>query len=162
MSRFKRLSLIVLLVLAGSTAAQMHVAMQSYYPVIRVSTVEGVTYTTLLEPAEDRSRCAAASKVFLASLKAGCEDCEVHFARCEREPEGAEALSGAQAAQRPFVSLPGLRIDIDGPTVPAARGCEAIARDLAARGLGHPERLKVSCTAPGVRDARTPARSRPS
>jgi hypothetical protein len=162
MSRFRRLSLIVLLVLAGSSAAHMHVTMQSYYPVIRVSTVDGVTYTTLLEPAEDRSRCAAASRVFLASLKAGCEDCEVRFARCEREPEGAEAPSRAQAAQRHFVSLPGLRIDIDGPVAPAARGCEAIARDLAARGLGHPERLKVSCTAPGVRDARTRARSRPS
>lgn len=160
MSRFKRLAFIVLLVLAGSTAAQMHVSMQSYYPVIRVSTAEGVTYTTLLEPAPERSRCAAASRLFLASLKAGCKDCDVHFARCEREPEEAE--SGAQAAQRHFVSLPGLRIDIDGPMAPATRGCEAIARDLAARGLGHPERLKVRCTAPGVRDARTPARSRPS
>jgi len=134
MKRFKRLCLAVLLGLAGSTAAQMHVARQSYYPVIRVSTVEGVTYTTLLEPAGERSRCAAASKVFLASLKTQCPECDVHFARCERAP-GDTGDIGPQPVPHQVFSVPGLRIDIAGPAASARLGCELIAQDFLRRGL---------------------------
>lgn len=164
MKRFRRLAIALLLALAGSTAAQVHVAMQSYYPVIRVSTAEGVTYTTLLEPAAERSRCAAASRLFLASLKARCEDCEVLLARCERSPEDVEepGTLGAAPVPQHVVAVPGLRIEISGPAAPAARGCEVIARDLAARGLDSWHQMEFSCTAPGARDARTHERSRRS
>src|SRR5690606_38580698 len=83
-ARVKKLATLLLLVLAGSTAAQLHVSRQTYAPVIRVATPEGLTYTTQLQPASERAVCAAASKQFLASLKTQCPACEVRFARCER------------------------------------------------------------------------------
>jgi len=140
----KKLATLLLLVLAGSTAAQLHVSMQTYAPVIRVATPEGLTYTTQLQPASERAVCAAASKQFLASLKTQCPACEVRFARCERGLEGAvvadavpRAASGESESLpvRHVVRTPGLHIDVAGAAEPARRACETIARSLARLGL---------------------------
>ena len=131
----RRIALVALLVALGSVVAQFHVAMQTYVPVIRVASPDGMTYTALFDARTEWRACADANRRFLVPLKVGCAQCAVVFARCERW------LDGLQRAPGLWFSAPGLRIAIAGPDRAASSSCAEMAADFFRRGV-----RTASCT----------------
>ena len=126
-----RLALIALLLVAGSAVAHLHVAMQSYTPVIRIASPDGITYTARFEPRTDWYACAEANRRFLDPVKERCTACEVVFARCERT---LDELPRPDAEGSYRLSAPGLQMAIDGPVRSAKLSCQHIAEDFSKRG----------------------------
>ena len=133
-----------LLIAAGAVLAHMHVVAQTYYPVVHVTTPEGLKYTAVFDPTAERRACGAKNDRFVAPFKAMCKECEVVLARCERELDGLErAINEDKNIPYHRVHAPGLRVAISGPADMAKLGCDTIARGLAAQGM-----RSVSCVYP--------------
>lgn len=134
----KKHILIVVAVLAlGGLIAQMHVATQSYQPVVRVQGPAGLSYTAVLDARRERTACGVASQQFIAPLKLDCPECRIIYARCRREGEGlpalAEQLHGGPGHS--LVSMPGVTITIDGTPDLTSRTCEQIASSVQRWGI---------------------------
>lgn len=128
----RRLFLVAVLIACGAAVANLHVGRQSYTPVIRVASPDGLIYTALFEPRPDWQACAEASRRFLDPVKERCVACEVVFARCERvsgELPPADARGGYQ------LSAAGMQMVIDGPARRAKLSCDHIAADFSKRGV---------------------------
>jgi len=145
----KQIVIAALLIAAGAVLAHMHVVAQTYYPVVHVTTPEGLTYTAVFDRTDERRACGAKNDRFVAPFKAMCKECEVVLARCERELAGLE-LELAEGKAIPYhrIYAPGLRVAISGPADMAKLGCDTIARGLTAQGM-----RSVACVYP------TPARA---
>ena len=133
----KKAILVTAMVLVlGGLIAQLHVAAQTYHPVVQVESAEGLRYTAILA-AVDRSRaCAAASHEFLEPLKADCPACRIVYARCTRDLDELDAGMATPAAQASWlVEMPGVSIAIDGASEKARRTCQLMASDVAKRGV---------------------------
>jgi len=131
----KQAIIAALLIAAGAVLAHLHVVAQTYYPVVHVTTPEGLEYTAVFEPTDERRACGAKNDGFVAPFKSMCKDCEVIVARCERELDGLElALSEGKAIPYHRVFAPGLRVAISGPADIAKQGCDYIAAELIKRG----------------------------
>lgn len=140
----KRAVIAVVLGVAGAVVAHMHAQVQTYHPVVKVATPEGLVYTAVLDATPERPACGDANKRFLEPLREHCMDCEVLVARCERELGGLElALQHGEPIAHPLVALPGLRIAVAGPEATAKLNCEFIAKDLVRRGA-----LPAACVYP--------------
>ena len=126
----------LVLIAVGSWLAHLHVASQTYYPVVRLSSPDGLTYTTVQDEVTERRACGAANDRFLKPIKELCKTCQVVFARCERKLEGLAAAFAAGAAVPHYtVFAPSLRIAVDGPVDAARASCDFIAGDMVKRGL---------------------------
>src|SRR5918996_4831790 len=90
--------------------AHMHVESQTYHPVVRLASPDGLVYTAVQDATHERQACGAANDRFLRPVKQGCKACEVVVARCERELEGfeLEVYEGKQIAHH-LVQGPGVR-----------------------------------------------------
>jgi hypothetical protein len=132
----KQAVIALLLIAVGSWLAHLHVVSQVYHPVVRLSSPEGLTYTTVQDSVQERRACGAANDRFLKPIKDSCKQCQVVYARCERKLEGFEAAL-ADGAAVPYYQVfgPGLRIAIAGPAAPAKASCEFIAGDMVKRGV---------------------------
>ena len=122
--------------IAGAWLAHIHVISQSYHPVVRLSSPDGLTYIAVQDAREERQACGKANDRFLRPVKAGCKECEVVIARCERSLEGVE-LDLYEGRQIPhyMVKGPGMRMAIQGPAAAAKASCELIAREMVRSGL---------------------------
>lgn len=140
----KQAIIAVLLVAAGAVLAHLHVAAQTYYPVVHVTTPEGLRYMAVFDLTDERTACGEKNDRFLQSFKLMCDECKVLTARCERELSGLD-LAIAQGAAIPYhrVFAPGLRVAIAGPSEMAKLGCDTIAKGLNARGM-----REVACVYP--------------
>jgi len=127
----RRLAIVALLLVTGSAVAHLHVARQSYTPVIRIASPDGLTYTALFEPRDDWYACAEANRRFLDPVKERCTACEVVFARCERTLDETPALGGGGYR----LSAPGLHIAIAGPERSAKLSCDHIASQVSKHGV---------------------------
>lgn len=118
--------------LVGGVIAHYHVAAQSYQPMVRVETPDGVSYTAVLDTVHERPACGVASERFVAPIKADCPECRVVFARCRREAEGLPALANelATAEGRSLVSMPGISISIEASPEAARRTCQWIVESV--------------------------------
>ena len=131
-----KLAIALVLGAVAAVLAHMHVVAQSYYPVVRVETPEGLTFTAVHAATPLRRDCGKANDRFLAPFKSMCEECRVVLARCERELDGlAAALDENESVPYHRIVAPGLRVAIAGPTDMARAGCQYIAKGLEARGL---------------------------
>jgi hypothetical protein len=131
----KQAIIALVLIAVGSWLAHLHVASQSYYPVVRLTSSDGLVYTTVQNEVQERRACGAANERFLKPIKETCKQCQVVFARCERKLEGLEAaLANGAAVPHYQVFAPGLRIAIAGPAAAAKASCEYIAGDMVNRG----------------------------
>jgi hypothetical protein len=124
----RRAAIALVLAMAGAAVAHLHVSTQSYVPVIRIASPDGVTFTTRFDPRAEWRSCAEANRRFLDPLRQRCPACEVVFARCERALD--EPPLPAQA-----ISAPGLQIAIAGPAARAKQSCDRIAADFTRRGV---------------------------
>jgi hypothetical protein len=126
----------LVLIAVGAWLAHLHVTSQTYYPVVRLSSPEGLVYTTVQDEVQERRACGAANERFLKPIKEACKQCQVVFARCERKLEGLEAaLANGTAVPHYQVFAPGLHMAIAGPAEPAKASCEYIAGDMVKRGV---------------------------
>jgi hypothetical protein len=132
----KQAILVIVLIVAGAWLAHLHVAAQTYHPVVQVLAPEGLTYTAVQDPTSERSACGAANDRFLGPLKAQCKQCQVLYARCARSLEGLElSIREGTAIPQHLVYAPGLRIAIAGPAGMAKANCDFLAGDLVRRGV---------------------------
>lgn len=132
----KQAIIVLALIAAGSVLAHMHVAVQTYHPVVRLTSPDGLTYTAVQDPTRERQACGAANDRFLGPVKQQCKDCKIVVARCERQLEGLElALLDGEPMPHHRVLSPGLRIAIVGPLEKAKINCQVIVDELVRRGM---------------------------
>jgi hypothetical protein len=132
----KQAIIALVLIGIGSWLAHLHVVSQLYYPVVRLSSPEGLTYTAVQDSTNERQACGAANERFLGPVKELCKQCKVAFARCERQLEGLElALLDGVPLPHHRVFAPGIRVAIVGLPESAKTTCEFIAGDMVKRGL---------------------------
>jgi hypothetical protein len=116
--------------------AHLHVVSQSYHPVVRLASPDGLIYTAVQDAKHERQECGAANDRFLAPVKENCKDCQVVIARCERQLEGLELdIYERKQLVQYLVQGPGVRMAIAGPQREAQASCEQIARQLVRNGL---------------------------
>jgi hypothetical protein len=124
------------LIAVSAWLAHLHVESQSYHPVVRLASPDGLIYIAVQDAKHERQDCGAANDRFLAPVREGCKGCKVVVARCERELEGFElAVHEGRRMPYPIVSGPGVRMAIEGPAASAKASCEVIATQMVRSGL---------------------------
>jgi len=142
----KQALVIVALLVVGSVLAYYHVANQSYFPVSKLASADGYTFHMVQDRRAQRNACAEANNRFLAPIKARCLQCDVVYARCERELQGLElALLMGDPVPVHVVISPGLRLAMEGPKERVRRECEQLAADLVKGGAP-----SAACVFPGT------------
>ena len=142
----KQAIVILVLLAVGSVLAHFHVANQSYYPVSKLASADGYTFHMVQDRRAQRNACGEANERFLAPIKARCLQCEVVYARCERELQGVElALLMGDPMPMHVVIAPGLRLAMEGPKERMREQCEQLATDLVKGGA-----RTASCVFPGT------------
>jgi len=134
--RAKYAIIAVVLLAASAWIAHLHVVSQSYHPVVRLESPEGLTYTAVQDPQQERQACGAANDRFLSPIKKSCAQCRVVLARCERQLEGLELeVHEGRALPHYLVSGPGVRMAIEGQVAAARASCQQIAAEMVRSGL---------------------------
>src|SRR6267378_6385217 len=87
----KQAIIALVLIGIGSWLAHLHVVSQLYYPVVQLSSPEGLTYTAVQDSTQARQACGAANERFLGPVKERCKQCQVVLARCARNLEGLDS-----------------------------------------------------------------------
>ena len=129
---------VIAAVLIGASVglAHLHVVSQTYHPVVQLSSPDGLVYTAVQDPKQERQACGAANDRFLAPVKRECKQCKVVMARCERELEGLElAVYERRKIAQHVVTGPGERMSIAGPEATAKASCQQIADQMVRSGL---------------------------
>ena len=123
--------------IAAAVLAHLHVVSQRYYPLVKVAGPEGITFIAVQDERQERQACGRANERFLGPLTAGCKECKVLAARCERVITGEEekALLERRPNASYLVVAPGLRMSITGPEARAKANCTFIAKDMVSRGM---------------------------
>jgi hypothetical protein len=143
----KQTLIALVLIAAGAGLAHMYVVSQTYYPVVRIDSPDGLVFIAVQNPVRERRACGAANERFLDPIKQLCPKCKVSVARCERVLEPYEsAVFEGKAVKDHQVAAPGLRLTISGPAVAAKDGCELMAGTL--RKMGAPAATCVSPKTP--------------
>jgi hypothetical protein len=115
--------------------AHLHVISQSYHPVVRLSSPDGLVYTAVQDARQERQACGAANDRFLDPVKLLCKQCKVEIARCERQLEGFElAVYESRKVPNYVVSGPGVRMAIAGPPATAKASCDQIVSEMVRSG----------------------------
>jgi hypothetical protein len=141
----KQAIIALVLIGIGSWLAHLYVVSQLYHPVVRVNTPEGISYVAVLDATNERQTCGLANESFLRPVKQGCKQCEVAYARCERNLGGLELdLYEGRARLYHRVYAPGVRVAVLGPAATAKVNCEFLAADMMKRGLP-----SAACIKPG-------------
>jgi hypothetical protein len=126
----------VVLIAVSAWLAHLHVVSQSYHPVVRLASPDGLVYTAVQDAQHERQECGAANQRFLGPIKQSCKDCKVVLARCERQLEGFElALHEGKKVPHYLISGPGMRMAIAGPSESAKASCELIVSAMLRSGL---------------------------
>ena len=142
----KQAIVILVLLAVGSVLAHYHVANQSYYPVSKLASADGYTFHMVQDRRAQRNACGEANDRFLGPIKARCLQCDVLYARCERELQGVElALLMGDPMPMHVVIAPGLRLAMEGPKERVREQCEQFATDLVKGGA-----RTATCVFPGT------------
>ncbi len=136
MKAARNAAIAVALIAVSAWLAHLLVESQSYHPVVRLASPDGLIYIAVQDAKHERQDCGAANDRFLAPVREGCKGCKVVVARCERELEGFElAVHEGRSMPHPVVSGPGVRMAIEGPAASAKASCEVIATQMVRSGL---------------------------
>jgi hypothetical protein len=132
----KQIIIALVLVAVGSVLAHMYVVSQTYHPVTRISSPDGLVFTAVQDPTPERRACGAANERFLMPIKSICTQCKIEIARCERELEPFElSIYEGRALTHHQVFATGLRLAIDGPPQAAKASCDMVADQLVKLGV---------------------------
>lgn len=136
MKAWQRAAVAAAFAFAAVALAHMHGEVQRYRPTVEIAAPQGLTYVATQAETAERRACGAANRRFLEPVKAGCKDCEVLGARCERVVDGGDGEPPAGKSMPVYLLMaPGLRLGIHGPEPSAKQNCEFIAADMLKRGL---------------------------
>jgi len=142
----KQAIVILVLLAVGAVLAHFHVANQSYYPVSKLASADGYTFHMVQDRRAQRNACGEANDRFLGPIKARCLQCDVLYARCERELQGVElALLMGDPMPMHVVIAPGLRLAMEGPKERVREQCQQFAADLVKGGAS-----TAACVFPGT------------
>ncbi|MDH3321225.1 MAG: hypothetical protein OEO84_16260, partial [Betaproteobacteria bacterium] len=123
-----------------------HVANQHYFPVTKLASSDGYTFHMVQDRTDTRDACGKANDRFLEPLKSACKQCQVVYARCERELHGLElALLMGDAVPVYVVITPGVRLAMEGPPATMRRDCQAMAAVIVRTGVP-----RADCVFPGT------------
>lgn len=135
-----------MLLAAGAVLARYHVDNQRYFPVSKLASADGYTFHLVQDRVATRGDCGEANDRFLKPIKATCQQCEIVYARCERELQGLElALLMGDAVPLHVIMTPSLRLAVDGPARAVRRDCEHIATAIVNSGVP-----SAACVFPGM------------
>jgi hypothetical protein len=142
----KKTLFIVVLLAVGAVLARYHVDNQRYFPVSKLASADGYTFHLVQDRVATRGECGEANDRFLKPVKATCQQCEIVYARCERELQGLE-LSLLMGDPVPFhvIMTPRLRLAVDGPARAVRLDCEHIATAIVKSGVP-----SAACAFPGT------------
>ena len=141
---YKVLAILVLLA-AGAVLARYHVDNQRYFPVTKLASADGYTFVLVQDRVDTRGACGAANDRYLDRVKATCLQCDVVYARCERELQGLElALLMGDPVPMHVVVAPGVRLAIEGSVRTLRSDCEQIAATIVKSGV-----KSAACVYPG-------------
>ena len=142
----KKALFIVVLLAAGAVLARYHVDNQRYFPVTKLASADGYTFHLVQDRVDTRRDCGEANDRFLKPIKAACQQCEIVYARCERELQGLElALLMGDAVPFHVIMTPSLRLAVDGPARAVRQDCEHIATAIVKSGVP-----SAACVFPGT------------
>lgn len=142
----KQALLMAVLLAVGAVVAHFHVIDQHYYPVVRLASSDGYVFDLVQDRTDTRKACGEANDRFLQPIKEACPQCEVVYARCDRElDEFAFKLVSGEPVPLHVVSAPGLRLAVAGPAATIRRDCELIARLIVQSGVE-----EAGCANPGT------------
>ena len=132
----KQVLIAVVLIAVGSVLAHLYVVSQTYHPVVRINSTDGLVFTAVQDPTPERRECGAANERFLRPIKTTCPSCKIELARCERELEPFErSVYEGKALSHYQVFATGLRLAIAGPARAAKESCEMMAGQLVKLGV---------------------------
>jgi hypothetical protein len=124
----KKLLIAAVLVFVASLVAHLHASMQTYHPIVKIASPDGVQYTAVFDPVSDRPSCGVSSKRFLEPMRDYCPKCEVLSARCERELQDLDlALALDLPAPVHVLQVEGMRIAITAEEAKARLTCNFMA-----------------------------------
>ena len=132
----KRTLLALVLLGAGVALAQLYVEAVAYFPVVKIASPGGLSFTIVHDALGSRQACGSANREVLDPIRADCKECKLVYARCERELKGAElALLQRKAVPFYIVSASNVRLLVTGPPAVARRACEDLASNIVKSGL---------------------------
>ena len=127
----------------GAAVYDYYAVHPEYYAVAIIAGPADVTFTALLDARPGLSACTAANAQFLDPIARGCTDCKVLFSQCVNQATAfAIGQQAREAAQQYWVVSEGVIIAVVGAEARAT--CEAVAADLASRGM------RSRCVHPGA------------
>ena|SRR5205085_5138584 len=136
---------LLLLAAIGAAVYDYYATQRDYYAVAKIAGPGDVTFTALLDARPGLKACTAANAQFLDPIARGCSDCRVLFAQCVNKATAfAIELQAREAAHQYWVVSEGVIIAVVGVEGRARATCEAVAADLASRGM------RSRCIHPGA------------
>jgi hypothetical protein len=127
---------VLLVIGAAGVLGHLHASAQTYHPVVRLASPDGLTFTAVQDATSERQACGAANERFLVPIKQRCKECKVVIARCERQLEGLEqAIYDGTPIPYHRVMSPGMRMAIVGPEEAAKMNCDFVAGELRKSGV---------------------------
>jgi len=132
----KQTLIAIVLIAAAAVVAHYHVAAQRYFPIVHISSSDGLSYLAVMDPTPERQACGAANDRYLKPIKQLCRDCRIDYARCERALEGLEAqIHDGKPVPHPAIDAPGFRMAIVGEADMAQKTCAYIAAGMVKQGV---------------------------
>jgi hypothetical protein len=129
----------------GAAMYDYHATHHDYYAVASIAGPVDVTFIALLDARPGLKACTAANAQLLDPIARGCTDCRVLFAQCvDKATAVAIGLQAREAAHQYWVVSEGVVIAVVGVDARARATCEAVAADLARRGM------RARCIHPGT------------
>jgi hypothetical protein len=132
----KQALIAIVLIAAAAVVAHYHVAAQRYFPIVHISSPDGLSYLAVMDPTPERQACGASNDRYLKPIKQLCKECRIDYARCERSLDGLEAkLHDGVLIPYPAVDAPGLRMAVVGDANAAQMACAFIAAGMVKQGI---------------------------
>jgi hypothetical protein len=130
------LVLAALMFVAGLALTRLEREPQTFTPVVRVRTENGLFITLLQRAVQKRSVCAAAVETLVVGFDKACAQCSIESTECAAKLEGVEAAL-ARKEPVPFhvVASDEIRIGILGPPKSVEAQCERMASMMANGGV---------------------------
>jgi hypothetical protein len=132
----KYLVLAILLFACGAGLTQLRVEdEQTYVPVVRTRTAEGLFLTLLHVRVTNQKACQQTVARFAALLRP-CASCTIESSECATELAGIDkAISEGRPVPLYMVAAEGVRISLVGPPSIIKSECESIAGHMVLNGL---------------------------
>jgi hypothetical protein len=136
--------LAALMFVAGLSLPLIQHEPQSYIPLVRVRSTEGLYITLVQARADRRSACNDRVAAFLTELGDSCPTCTVEASECATKLEGMDmALADGKALPIFTVAAEDIRVGLLGPPSTVRAECEVMASQFVMNGM-----KTAACVAP--------------